>query len=167
MSFINISKTCEASGIVAQIIEYRIKFVHPDWYLDALKEQRVGFPKREQHTRFIKGAKLYIYLTTAQKEHMYSPIVKEYQRRLVGIYTVLGDFRDGEHFPDKKPGYPLNIPVKIEFSKVIREKGCLWNPFKKPFHGFYLDTVRVIKLLQKMYICFFVTVLLMVIKCYM
>ena len=114
----------------------------------------MGFPKREQHTRFIKGAKLYIYLTTAQKEHMYSPIVKEYQRRLVGIYTVLGDFRDGEHFPDKKPGYPLNIPVKIEFLKSDPREGMSLESIKKPFHGFYLDTVRVIKLLQKMYIYF-------------
>lgn len=59
-------------------------------------------------------------MTTAQKEHKYSPVVKEYQqRKLVGIYTVT----DGEHIPDKKPGYPLNLPVTIEFLKIDPREG--------------------------------------------
>ncbi|PAE39398.1 hypothetical protein CHI06_16645 [Bacillus sp. 7884-1] len=75
-----------------------LNFVHPDWYLDGLKEQRVGFPKREQSTKFEKGAKLLIYLTTAQKEHMYSPIVKEYQRKLVEYIQFSEVFLTGNTF---------------------------------------------------------------------
>lgn len=122
-------------------IDYAVKFVHPDWYLDYLKDKRVGFPGRESNSRFTKGSKLLIYLTTAKKEHMYSPIVKQYQRRMVGIYTVLGDFTDGEHFPDKKPGYPLNLPVEIEYLKNDPREGLSLIsiqqklPWFRPKHG--------------------------------
>lgn len=119
-------------------IDYGIKFIHPDWYLDHLRDKRVGFPKREYRNALSKGAKLLIYLTTAQKEHMYSPIVKEFQRRIVGIYTVLGNFKEGEHFPDKKPGYPLNIPVEIEYIKPDPREGVALEMNQQSLPWFYL-----------------------------
>ncbi|QOR65800.1 hypothetical protein IM538_18620 [Cytobacillus suaedae] len=101
-----------------ETIEYAIKFIHPDWYFDSLRKQRVGFPARERGAQFVNGAQLIVYLTTAQKDQLYVPGVREYERKAVGIYTVLsGDFKDGEKFPDKKPGYPLNLPVVLDYEK--------------------------------------------------
>ncbi len=66
---------------------------------------------------------------------MHSPVVKEYQRKLVGIYTVTGDFKDGEHIPDKKPGYPLNLPV-IEFLKSDPREGLPLESIQHKFSWF-------------------------------
>ncbi|WP_142383541.1 hypothetical protein [Bacillus sp. T33-2] len=30
-------------------------------------------------------------------------------------YTGTGDWKDGEFFPEKRLGYPLNLPIKIDF----------------------------------------------------
>jgi hypothetical protein len=96
-----------------EFVEYCIKLIYPSWYADDYRKQRIGFQSRYKNYYF-KGSKILIYITTPENGVKPNHIAKRFQQRLVGFCLGTGDWKDGEHFPDKKPGYPLNIPIHLE-----------------------------------------------------
>lgn len=96
-----------------EFVEYCIKLIYPSWYADDYRKQRIRFQNRYKNYYF-KGSKMLIYITTPEKGVKPNPVAKRFQQRLVGTCLGTGDWKDGEHFPDKKPGYPLNIPIHLE-----------------------------------------------------
>lgn len=118
-----------------EFIEHCIKLIYPSWYEDKYRNERIGFQSRYKNYYF-KGSKMLIYLTTPEKGVKPNPIAKRFQQRLVGICQGIGDWKDGEHFPEKKPGYPLNVPIEMEYELSDPSEGIHRTKVQEVVPGF-------------------------------
>lgn len=80
--------------------DYFIKLVWPGYFTDEDRDKRIGFSSKYKNLEIPLGAKMLVYITEVQ--------------RIMALNTVTGNWCDGTRYPTT-PGFPLNIPIKLEF----------------------------------------------------
>jgi hypothetical protein len=81
-------------------VDHMIKLVWSGWFMDELRDKRIGFSAKYKNLSIPLGSKMLVYIT----EH----------QRIMGIYTVTGNWRDGETYGGTK-GFPLSLPVQLNY----------------------------------------------------